>query len=124
MKKMLPIIQAYVDGKVVEYQYAEGKWKVVEDYEFLIANCDKPRHYRIKPEPKYRPFDEGHECFEEMKKHEPFGWVILDGAYRTVVSIQDSYLHIDTELRHFESMFNHARFADGTPFGIKEGGEE
>jgi hypothetical protein len=75
-------------------------------------------------EPKYRPFKDGDECFEEMKKHEPLGWVILEGAYRTIASIQENYLHIDTELRHFESMFAHARFADGTPFGIKEGGEK
>ena len=31
--------------------------------------------YRIKPETKYRPFKDAEECFEEMKKHQPFGWI-------------------------------------------------
>lgn len=120
VKALLPVIQAFAEGKTIEmYLECDNKWKTCFNPTFNPEN-----KYRIKPEPKYRPFDEGYECFEEMKKHEPFGWVKLEGAYRTVASIQENYLHIDTELRHFESMFTHATFADGTPFGIKEGGEE
>ena len=87
MKEMLPIIQAYVDGKVVEYLEAEtGEWKAIEDYPFLITLDDKPRYYRIKPE--YHPFNSREECWNEMLKHEPFGWV-TDGHSSYNISVID-----------------------------------
>lgn len=127
MKKMLPIIQAYVDGKVVEYQEAEtGEWKAIEDYEFLITNDDKPRYYRIKPEPKYRPFKNADECWNEMLKHQPFGWVKGPFGEYAVIDFIDA----SGTARHgnvtwsFKKSFDNIAFADGAPFGIKEGGEE
>lgn len=115
-KKFLPIIQAYAEGKDIEYYntYCK-KWKLAGGPTFDI-NCN----YRIKPKSEYRPFDNGDECLEEMKKHEPFGWIKLDGVYRSIASVQEYYLHIDTEVRHFNTLFKYATFMDGTPFGIKE----
>lgn len=37
-----------------------------------IGYCDNIE-YRIKPEPKYRPFKDAKECWQEMQKHQPFG---------------------------------------------------
>lgn len=47
-KKLLPIIQAFAEGKTVQYKNYEGKWEDTPDPEWYSG--DK---YRIKPEPKY-----------------------------------------------------------------------
>ena len=51
-KKLLPIIQAWVAGKTLEYYNDDiGEWQVVTKTVFI-----NPNKYRIKPEPKYRLF--------------------------------------------------------------------
>ena len=65
-------------------------------------------------EPSYRPFKTEEECWQEMLKHQPFGWIKLAfrGGYLNLVSRcpQDD----------FNAEFKKYTFADGTPFGIKE----
>lgn len=65
-------------------------------------------------EPKYRPFKDAKECWEEMLKHQPFGW-LKD-------KVRDCYIFLNntSEDTGFNFTFNHYVFADGTPFGIKE----
>lgn len=71
IKDRINVMQAYLDGKDVEY-YDENS----NEWELAInpSWSDKLR-YRIKPEAIYRPFKSAQECIEELKKHEPFGWV-------------------------------------------------
>ena len=65
-------------------------------------------------EPKYRPFKDAAECWDEMLKHQPFGW-IKD-------KVRDCYIFLNniSESTGLNFTFNHYVFADGTPFGIKE----
>ena len=56
-KKLLPIIQAFVEGKTIQYKFSEG-WR---DLDGLTVLSDTSK-YRIKPEPKYRPFKNQEEC--------------------------------------------------------------
>ena len=71
-KELLPIMQAYVEGKTIQYKYL-GKWEdVVSEAYFETYPFTK---YRIKSEPKYRPFNNQAECWNDMLKHQPFGWV-------------------------------------------------
>ena len=71
-KELLPIMQAYAEGKTVQYKYL-GKWEdVVSEAYFETYPSTK---YRIKPEPKYRPFKTQEECWNEMLKHQPFWWL-------------------------------------------------
>jgi len=46
-KKLLPIIQAYAEGKQLQIQY-KSEWKDVDDPSFTSP----PGCYRIKPEPR------------------------------------------------------------------------
>ena len=72
-KELLPIIKAFSEGKVIESRCIKGDkslWYDDEDPSF-----DGDFEYRIKPEPKYRPFKDAEECWAEMLKHHPFGWV-------------------------------------------------
>ena len=124
-KRMLPIIQAYAEGKEIETKY-EGEWSsdnMGEDPCFLKF----PEEYRIKPEPKYRPFENGEECWAEMLKHQPFGWLRkIDEEFTTrydqIHSVMDASLWLDDDADNglgFSDVMEDYTFADGTPFGIK-----
>ena len=69
-KELLPIMQAFAEGKTIEYRESGGAWKVANTPTW--SSC---LFYRIKPEPKYRPFKTQEECWNEMLKHQPFGWL-------------------------------------------------
>lgn len=108
-KELLPIIQAWTEGQTIEYLDNEGRWAKGDDLSF----CAELKRYRIKPEPKYRPFRSRDECWNEMMKHQPFGWLInRDAQYINPLSIGDG--------KDFVNWFNLYTFADGTPFGVKE----
>ena len=108
-KKLLPIIKAYSEGKEIEFLNLGKKWKLLPDPDF----DGEPFQYRIKPEPKYRPFKSKEECWEEMQKHQPFGWYKYNNDIYSLVT----YLSKNT---NFDYLFKTYTFTDGTPFGIKE----
>lgn len=120
-KEFLPILQAYADGKTIQYHAIEdGYWYDVTESDDIDPMAFA---YRIKPEAKYRPFNNIDECWNEMEKHKPFGWVKdLVGSYKYIVKVFPSAVVIDDYYTHKEAM-QHYKFADGTPFGIMEGGE-
>lgn len=107
-KDLLPIIQAFAEGKVVEMKTSKGNWEVQEEMSFVLA----PQKYRIKPKPKYRPFANAEECWQEMQKHQPFGWVKTDEGYEQIWHVNKG--------DDFNATLKTCTFADGTPFGIKE----
>ena len=125
-KAILPIIQAFAEGKTLQYRVNRktNEWKDINDPAFN----DIPSEYRIKPEPKYRPFRTKDECWNEMFKHQPFGWVRTKAGnnYAIIGSINE-YTGVDitfatNEKLRFttEFLFEKYKFADGTPFGVKE----
>ena len=125
-KEMLPIIQAWAEGKNIQY-LSDGEW---HDINQADVTC-YPDKYRIKPEPKYRPFKSQEECWQEMLKHQPFGWVKSkkNGRFRCIgeVSWSDEFETVNITLstseslsRSSDSVFDEYTFADGTPFGIRE----
>lgn len=117
-KKLLPIIQAFSEGKDIETKTDSG-WISIESMSF----AGNPNSYRIKPEPKYRPFANAEECWKEMRKHEPFGWVIKKSNDREYniqsVLIKEDVLYIRSSYVELVIAFNDYNFADGTPFGVK-----
>ena len=75
-------------------------------------------------EPKYRPFKDAEECFKEMKKHEPFGWIYLADQEPILINhvTKEGIIVGDRLFMSFKCALidKHTRFDDGTPFGIKE----
>lgn len=127
-KELLPIIQAFSEGKTIEI-YSDREWQdlIIGSIKF---DC-KPSCYRIKPEPKYRPFKTKEECWNEMLKHQPFGWLKSkkNGRFHCIgeVSWSDEFKTVNITLstseslsRSSDSVFDEYTFADGTPFGTKE----
>lgn len=116
-KQMLPIIQAYAEGKEIQFKL-EDKWINTKnpDLEFGVGT------YRIKPEPKYRPFKNAEECWNEMLKHQPFGWVKIvgDEMFKVVHEINDEGIIWGDDAHNYTGMYDICDFADGELFGIKE----
>ena len=77
--------------------------------------------YRIKPEPKYRPFANAEECWQEMQKHKPFGWVksTLFKDLALVKRVTTLYVEINREIIDYKDALDKFTFADGTNFGVK-----
>ena len=125
-KEILPIIQAWVEGENIQF-LSDGEWQDINQADFTCY----PDKYRIKPEPKYRPFKTNEECWNEMLNHQPFGWLKSkkNGSFCCIgeVSWSDAFrdVHItystNESLAHSTiSVFNEYTFADGAPFGVVE----
>ena len=117
-KELLPIIQAFADGKTIEIYDTE--WKTI-DFKDPHFDC-APSRYRIKPEQKYRPFKTKEECYNEIMKHQPFGWIRESNTkiLYNISMIDDCYLSTQDQSNHLVDTLNIYEFIDGTPFGIKE----
>lgn len=117
-RKKAEVMIAYADGKKVEYKDHDDKiWcDVLETPVFNWNRTD----YRIKKEPTYRPFKDKDECWAEMQKHQPFGWVLDGSLPKTLNCIARNGAQLNDVYYIFEELFAIVTFADGTPFGIKE----
>ena len=127
-KEFYPILQAYAEGKVIE---CRTKPSFIEDTdvpndwaemkEIVFWNNTE---YRIKPEQKYRPFANAEECWQEMLKHQPFGWIKgKEDEYHTFITTVDNNDEMSLSGNSgwsFLGIMNNYTFADGTPFGMKE----
>lgn len=117
-KELLPIMKAYSEGETIQI-WDESKW-VDLDEAYFSASPDK---YRIKPEPKYKPFKNREECWQEMHNHSDFGWLtrIDTGNFEHIKTIcQEKILFaVSIEYYRYEDAFKYYKFLDGTPFGIK-----
>ena len=125
--ELLPIIQAFAEGRKIErktrsWEFNKGwrdetQWGETEE---LI--CRDTFVYRIKPEPKYRPFANAEECWNEMQKHQPFGWVrSKDDGSRALITLMISERDISINSISGFTMYELMEkftFDDGAVFGI------
>ena len=135
-KDFFPIMQAFAEGKVIECRTKPSalskSWQDMNEWtEIKDITYWNNIEYRIKPdskaEAKYRPFANVEECWTEMKKHQPFGWVRNkfnnNGVIATIFFLDSRKgFKIYTDFNHgntSEDMINSFIFADGTPFGVK-----
>ena len=118
-KVLLPIIQAFAEGKVIECRTKPStlskSWQDMNDWvEMREIEFWNNIEYRIKPELKYRPFKNAEECWQEMQKHQPIGYTKLIGE------IEYSFItDVDNTINYSDAIKEYT-FADGTPFGVKE----
>ncbi len=118
----IKVMQAYVEGKQI--QYVDSETEDWTDIESPIWNWDI-YNYRVKPEPKYRSFKNADECWQEMLKHKPFGWIKCKEGYFNIVYVNDDYVGLADKdgcsiLLASKNSHQDNTFVDGTPFGIKE----
>lgn len=124
-KEFYPILQAFAEGRVIECRtkpsLIEGSdvpndWTEMKEIGFW-NNIE----YRIKPEPKYRPFKDAEECWQEMQKHQPFGWVksTLFKDLALVKRVTTLYVEINRDIIDYKDALENFTFADDTNFGVK-----
>lgn len=122
-KQLLPIVQAYAEGKAIESRCVKGDKSLWYDDEY--PSFDDDFQYRIKPQPKFRPFDNAEECWQEMLRHQPFGWIKCKEGCFNIVYVDDNYVGLgdpdgSSILLASKNSYQDNTFADGTPFGVKE----
>ena len=126
-RKAAEVMLAYADGKGIEFTgLDEEVWADVDKPAFNWYNNSS--RYRIKPESKYHPFKDAEECWQEMQKHTPFGWIQdkdNSSFKQYILSVDKDGVMISdyddgTVLLKYESLLGFYTFVDGTPFGIKE----
>lgn len=128
-KEFYPILQAYAEGKVIE---CRTKPSFIEDTDVPNDLAEMKEiefwnntEYRIKPEQKYRPFSNAEECWNEMQKHQPFGWIKpksddVIGKFMLIDSLMDKVVTVRTNVRFkYHELLEHCIFADYTSFGVK-----
>ena len=123
--ELLPIIKAFAEGKVIESRTkpstvkgsdVPNDWTEMKEIEYW-NNIE----YRIKKEPTYRPFNDAEECWQEMEKHQPFGWVksTLFKDLALVNRVTTLYVEINRDIIDYKDALEKFTFADDTNFGVK-----
>ena len=130
VKEILPILQAYAEGKQIQFQSIEGKW---DDFTHLSFDCE-PSRYRIKPEEEYRPYKDCEEMIDDYKvKHNivnnedvmPLIWVKHKASGRKykylIISFDEDNVWIaDVGWKDMQDLFDDYKYLDGSPIGKKE----
>lgn len=125
VKKNMDIISAFAEGKVIQILNERGEWIDLTERDGLPMGTleEEPNIFRIKPEPKYRPFANAEECWAEMHKHQPFGFTKFknakSGYYMITYIASGAVVGMNNTPFDYESMFDTYTFADGVPFGVK-----
>lgn len=127
-KEFYPILQAFAEGKVIEARTdpnVVGKgWEDMNDWTEMneIEHWNNIQ-YRVKPEPTYRPFKDAKECWQEMLKHQPVGFMKFkdtESGYYMITGIARGLgVGINDSLFSYDRVFDDYTFADGLPFGVK-----
>ena len=125
-KEFYPFLQAFAEGKIIETRRKQSavkgtsvpnNWTEMTEIEFWNNT-----EYRVKPEPKYRPFKDAEECWGEMQKHQPFGWLKSkeNGYYSFITMLNNRFRLNGYDGWWFDETIKKFTFADGTTFGVKE----
>lgn len=126
-KEFYPFLQAFAEGKAIECRTKPSalskSWQGMNDWtEMKEIEFWNNTEYRIKPEPKYRPFKDAEECWAEMQKHQPFGWLKSkeNGYYSFITMLNNRFRLNGYDGWWFDDTIKKFTFADGTTFGVKE----
>ena len=124
-KEFYPFLQAFAEGRVIECRTKPSAvkgtdipndWTEMKEIEFWNNT-----EYRVKPEQMYRPFMDAEECWQEMQKHQPFGWVksTLFKDLALVKRVTTLYVEINRDIIDYKDALEKFTFADDTNFGVK-----
>ena len=121
---LLPIFQAMADGRVIQFAENGNDWIDINGEEeglLLDTLIGNPQYYRIKPEQKFLPFKDAEECWQEMQKHQPFGWVksTLFKNLDLVKRVTTLYVEINRDIIDYKDALEKFTFAYDTNFGVK-----
>ena len=120
VSEQIAIMKAYENGKTIERRVIfTSAWKsldYVENYPFDFVSNE----YRIKPFPKYRPYESVEEAFNEAKKH---GFWVKNKSHNLrmigiIEGTESGILYIGG-INASEYLKNFVWNDDGSPCGVK-----
>ena len=120
-KEMVEIMLAYDRGEQIEFKECDGKW---HDTPTPIWNWSQT-DYRVKPKPKYVPFETAEEFITAQRKK---GRFIIDKKSGTKYNIFINASNIVYLINMYsfgfigtlQKIFDEFTFTDGTPCGKEE----
>lgn len=128
IKRILPLLQEMEEGKILQIKTMNGWIDVDADNDGVNIDylLNDGITVRIKQEPKFRPFKDAEECWNEMQKHQPFGWIKPKGddvvnKFMLIDALRNEGVAVRTNIRFtYHELLEHYTFADRTPLGIIE----
>ena len=128
IKRILPLLQEMEEGKTLQIKTRNGWIDVDADKDGVNVDylLNDGITVRIKQEPKFRPFKDAEECWNEMQKHQPFGWIKPKGddvvnKFMLIDALRNEGVAVRTNIRfNYHELLQYYTFADRTPFGIIE----
>ena len=120
IKRRSELYSALAEGKTIQIKNTDGEWSDVQPVK--LNYIPEELVFRVKPEPKYRPFKTQEECWQEMLNHQPFGWIKAPNGELFCIDkvFDEGVVYKHSSCRFEEYLDSNYTFADGTPFGIKE----
>lgn len=120
-KDLIKVMKAFLEGEEIERRSVIAKDHQSAWFLHIEDDWDTTEfEYRIKPKPQYRPFKDREECWNEMKNHQPFGWVKVDGDYENIVEFnKNEEVFVNSRYYDWNASYKNITFADSTPFGMK-----
>ena len=121
VSEQIAIMKAYEDGKTIEQKRFDRteleSIDNINNYQFNFAEYE----YRIKPVPKYRPYESVEEAFNDAKKH---GFWVKCKNKESLCTIHDFGVGIcgDLYINGYDALKFLNDFVwcdDGSPCGIK-----
>lgn len=129
-EEQLTIMEAFNKGKTIQYRHIGADYNFV-DLIVGTINLDTFAfywdlyEYRIKPEPKYRPFKNAEEFFPYREKW--LKWGTAAGTYfYKIVTFTDESIFVMSSYNGtphsytYKNIFDNCVFDDGTLCGVKE----
>lgn len=113
----IAVMQAWEDGIIVQYAYKDGDWLELNGFSEPVWDWEHFR-YRIKPEPKLRPYKSAEEFLQAQKEHGMY--LKFREYYHLPLEVSDNGVVIKYVEYKYNSLLQDYRFQDGTPCGIIE----
>lgn len=113
-KLAIEIMQAYVEGKQIQFKYKENEvWSDIGSPRWSFDVFD----YRVKPEPKYRPYANAEEFLKAQQEHGMY--IKVNGIYVLPIRIAFDKVEGKGDISYGYLLKNY-QWQDGTPCGIME----
>lgn len=135
-RDLLPVIQAYADGKVIQIKNCDGTWEDAWADAGNLTFTNPPDCYRIKPEETYRPYESLDEMIADFKNRfcvivppeaMPWMWVknVDTNLKQLIVGFDEDNdrmqnVYIGMVWYNLQALFAGFTYLDGTPCGVKE----
>ena len=117
-KEMIEVMQAYDRGEQIEIMNKFGEWKYIDKpiWNWVIFD------YRVKPKPKYVPFDTAEEFLTAQRKHSFSVNKIGSGRHYAYINgkCEVRIVNVATKksfIFSLKGLFLSCKFEDGTPCG-------